>query len=136
MGIARAFAIVPATRRRRRTTANPPSDNSMNRKFALPVSAAAAALVAFLASSAGAQQGTTTASLRGVITTNDHAPVGAATVTATNEATGVRRGTQSDDAGRYLIPLLEPGVYTIRAQRIGLRPAEQKSLRLTLGQVA
>src|SRR5262249_43533370 len=112
----------------------PPSDNSMNMKFALAARAAAAALATFLASPAGAQQATTTASVRGVLTTNDHAPVGAAAVTATNEATGVRRGTQSDDAGRFLIPLLEPGVYTIRAQRIGLRPAEQKSLRLTLGQ--
>ena len=99
-------------------------------------SAAVMIMAASLPHRAPAQQATTTATVRGVIGSNDRASVAAVTVSATNEATGVRRATQTDAAGRYQIPLLDPGTYTIRAQRIGLRPVEQKGLRLTLGQLA
>ena len=101
--------------------------------------AASSLLLAFVAMSAspvGAQQATTSGTVRGVVTSADNAPIADATVTATNVASGVRRGIQTDAAGRYQIPFLEPGMYTIRAQRIGLRPVERSELRIALGQVA
>ena len=54
---------------------------------------------------------------------------------AINSATGTRRGTQADDRGRYAIPFLDPGTYTLRAQRIGFRPSERTGMRISLGQV-
>ena len=85
---------------------------------------------------AAAQQATTSGSVRGVVSGGEGAPVGDATVTATNQATGVRHGVQSDASGRYQLMFLEPGSYTIRAQRIGLRPVERTGLRIALGEVA
>ncbi len=101
---------------------------------------AAAVLCAALAASLcarplAAQQATTTATVRGTVTGGDDAPIAGASVVATNAATGARRGGQTDERGRYTIPFLEPGVYTIRAQRIGYRPVERPALRLSLGQV-
>lgn len=46
-------------------------------------------------------------------------------VIAVNDASGTRRGTQTDDRGRYDIPFLDPGVYTIRATHIGYRLASE-----------
>ena len=105
---------------------------------AVRAAVSAAALLAALAVPAAelrAQQATTTASVRGVVSGPDGQPVAAATVVAINEATGTRRGTQTDDRGRYQIPFLDPGNYTVRAQRIGFRPVERTRTPLRLGQV-
>ncbi len=82
-----------------------------------------------------AQQATTTATTRGTVVGPDNAPVAGVSVVALNIATGTRRGTQTDDRGRYTIPFLDPGSYTLRAQRIGYRPVERTGLRMSLGQV-
>ena len=104
------------------------------RRRALTVAASLVAL-AISAPHASAQQATTTAAVRGVVLGPDNAPVSGAAVVATNAQTGTRRGTQTDDRGRYTIPFLEPGTYVVRAQRIGFRPVERAALRLSLGQV-
>lgn len=84
---------------------------------------------------APAQQATTTGAVRGVVTSTSGEPVSNVTVTATNVASGVKRTARSDAAGRYQIPFLDPGMYAVRAQRLGLRPVERSSVRITLGQV-
>ena len=95
-----------------------------------------AVLVALAATTpAIAQQATTTGSIKGIVTGPDGSPLPSATVSATNTATGVRRGAQTDEAGRYQIPFLDPGDYIFRAQRIGFRPAERTSTRVAIGQV-
>ena len=104
------------------------------RRRALTVAASLVAL-AINAPHASAQQATTTAAVRGVVLGPDNAPVTGAAVVATNAQTGTRRGTQTDDRGRYTIPFLEPGTYAVRAQRIGFRPVERAAVRLSLGQV-
>ena len=104
------------------------------RRRVLTVAASLAAL-AISAPHAVAQQATTTAAVRGVVLGPDNAPVTGAAVVATNAQTGTRRGTQTDDRGRYTIPFLEPGTYAVRAQRIGFRPVERAAVRLSLGQV-
>ena len=105
-----------------------------SRRRVLTVAASLAAL-AISATHAVAQQATTTAAVRGVVLGPDNAPVAGAAVIATNAQTGTRRGTQTDDRGRYTIPFLEPGTYAVRAQRIGFRPVERAAVRLSLGQV-
>jgi outer membrane receptor protein involved in Fe transport len=82
-----------------------------------------------------AQQATTTGAVRGTVVGADGTPVAGAAVVTVNAETGVRRGTQTDDAGRYRIPFLDPGRYSVRAQRIGYRPAERTDVRIGLGQL-
>src|SRR5689334_9467081 len=94
-----------------------------------------AALGLLAAGTLHAQQATTTGAVRGVVTGADGAPLASVTVSATDAETGVRRGGQTDAAGRYQIPFLNPGRYTVRAQRIGFRPAETPNVRIGLGQV-
>ena len=84
---------------------------------------------------APAQQATTTGSVRGVVTSTTGQPVADATVIATNVASGVKRSGHSDAVGRYQIPFLDPGVYSVRAQHFGMRAVEQSSVRISLGQV-
>jgi outer membrane receptor protein involved in Fe transport len=100
-------------------------------RYLAPVLAVALAA----APAARAQQATTTGTVRGAVTTQDGSPLVGATVVAVNEQTGVRRGTQADDRGRYRVPFLDPGTYTLRAQRIGYRPLERTGVRVALGQV-
>ena len=95
-----------------------------------------AAIVAALASvPAAAQQATTTATVRGIVRSPEGTPVVGATVAATNAETGVRRGAQTDEKGRYQIPFLAPGTYTLRAQRIGYRAVERANVQLAITQV-
>jgi outer membrane receptor for ferrienterochelin and colicin len=82
-----------------------------------------------------AQQATTTGTVRGTVYGPNDVGVAGATVMAVNSATGTRRGTLTDDRGRYNIPFLDPGTYTVRAQRIGFRPAELTGMRASLGRV-
>jgi hypothetical protein len=94
------------------------------------------ALTLSLARSGVAQQATTTGVVRGTVRAADASPIAGATIVAVNAASGTRRASQTDDRGRYSIPFLDPGVYTLRAQRIGFRPSERAGLRSTLGAVA
>ena len=67
--------------------------------------------ILFLSSFAMAQYG---ASLQGTIQDKSGAAVVGATVTVTNEATGVSRNTISSDSGFYRIAGLAPGPYTVQ----------------------
>ncbi|HEX2718837.1 MAG TPA: TonB-dependent receptor [Gemmatimonadaceae bacterium] len=100
------------------------------------VAAAAMGAFALFGTRVQAQQATTTATVRGVVTGPDGNPIAGATVLATNNETGTRRGTATDERGRYQLPFLAPGLYTLRAQRIGFRPAEQRDVRLSISEVA
>ena len=87
------------------------------------------------ASTASAQQATTTGAVRGIVTGPDGAAINGATVIAINSETGVRRASLADAQGRYQIPFLDPGPYTVRAQFIGYRPVEKPGYRIAIGQV-
>lgn len=90
--------------------------------------------LAGVAPSAHAQQATTTATVRGVVT-GAQGPLVAASVTAINSETGVRRSASTDDQGRYQLPFLAPGTYTLRAQRIGYRPIERPGVVVSISEV-
>jgi hypothetical protein len=85
-----------------------------------------------LAVSAWAQGGTS--SIAGIVYDQDKAVLPGAVVTATNDATGIVRETVSGPEGRYIIPTLPPGTYTIRAELAGFQTQTRESLALRIGQ--
>jgi hypothetical protein len=53
-----------------------------------------------------------------------------ATVSVTNSATGVKLDTATNATGEFTVPSLQPGVYTVRVEKTGFRPFEEKGLTL------
>ena len=74
--------------------------------------------------------GQATGSFSGTVSDNSGAVVANAKVTITAQATNVSREATTDESGRYLIPSLAVGVYTLHIDAQGFRPAESKDLRL------
>jgi hypothetical protein len=56
-----------------------------------------------------------------------------AEVTATNNATGIKRNVKTDAAGRYLISQLPPGDYRVEVQMKGFKTAVRQSIALPIG---
>src|ERR1700751_3726965 len=79
-------------------------------------------------------QASYTAQVRGGIKDQSGAMIIEATVTITNDATGISNTAHSDANGLYILTGLRPAVYTIRADRPGFRPAEQKNVVLQVDQ--
>jgi hypothetical protein len=74
------------------------------------------------------------ATLTGTITDPTGAVVSAAEITATNEATSLTSTTQTNDAGRYFIPSLRPGVYTVSASLTGFKKHTQAGVILQVNE--
>lgn len=53
-------------------------------------------------------------------------------MTATNPATGATHATESQANGGYLIPLLEPGQYTITVEKPGFQTAKQSGVGISV----
>jgi carboxypeptidase family protein/TonB-dependent receptor-like protein len=87
-----------------------------------------------LAPSAWAQAARTT--LSGTVFDQAKAVLPGVTVVATNEATGVMRETASGADGRYFMPTLEPGTYTLRVEIAGFQSQTRSGLVLQVGQEA
>jgi hypothetical protein len=77
------------------------------------------------------------AQVRGTFTGLVSDPTGAvipgATVTATNEGTGVATGRPTNSEGFYTIPDLQPGFYTLRAEAQGFKAFVNAHIELTVG---
>lgn len=71
----------------------------------------------FAGSSAYAQS--TFASITGTVTDTSGAIVPNARIVVTNQATGIQSSAQSNAAGIYAVPQLNPGSYSLRAQANG-----------------
>jgi Carboxypeptidase regulatory-like domain/TonB-dependent Receptor Plug Domain len=72
-----------------------------------------------------------TGSISGSVIDASGGAVAGAKVTVINERTGEARAAQSNDAGAFNFPALQPGAYTIKIERQGFRGLEQKNLILT-----
>ena len=57
-----------------------------------------------------------------------------ATVTVTNEETGVSRSVTTDEAGKYRVPSLPPGRYTVKGDKESYQFEVQTGIRLVAGQ--
>ncbi len=89
---------------------------------------------ALLGASLAFAQASYTAQIRGVVTDQSGAVMPNATITITNDATGIAQTSSSDDKGQYFLTGLRPAVYTIRAQAAGFRVAEKKNVVLQVDQ--
>ena len=72
-------------------------------------------------------------SVVGTIHDASGAVVAGATVTATNNATGVTTKTTSDGQGDYEIPSLHVGVYAISASAAGFSDAVANNITISVG---
>ena len=81
-------------------------------------------------SASPALYGQATGSFSGTVLDKSGSAVAGATVSATNQGTGVARASKTDDTGHYLIPLLPASIYTVRVEFTGFQAAESKDLRL------
>ncbi len=89
-----------------------------------------AIVLALIASPAFAQQG----QINGVISDSTGAVVPGATVTATEEQTGLSRDTISGANGLFTFPSLRPGPYEIRAVLTGFRTVRRTGIDLAANQ--
>ena len=99
---------------------------------ALPL--ASLCLLIALAPSASAQvlQGT----IDGNVTDTSGAAIPGATVTATNDQTGVVRSVETNAIGAYSLPTLPPGVYTLEVTFEGFQTARQTGVEVNPNAVA
>jgi len=79
-------------------------------------------------------QASYTSQIRGVVQDQSGALMTHATITITNDATGISATTHSDDHGMYILTGLRPAVYTIKAAAAGFRPTEEKNVVLQVDQ--
>ena len=77
-----------------------------------------------------------TGSITGVVTDANGAVVLNATVIITNQGTNEKRTVQSDGEGRYEVPGLPTGVYTVESSATGFQVTSLKDLRLAVGEKA
>jgi hypothetical protein len=79
-------------------------------------------------------QSSYTAQIRGVVTDKSGAMVADATVTITNDETGISNTARTNGQGLYILTGLRPASYTLRAQATGFQPVEKKGLVLQVDQ--
>src|SRR6185295_15816012 len=91
-----------------------------------------ALLVAASTAPAFAQGGR--AELGGTVLDQAKAVLPGVTVTVTNDATGQARQAVTGPEGRFVIPTLMPGTYTIKAELQGFEPTTRTGLVLNVGQ--
>lgn len=80
--------------------------------------------------------GQRTTQLTGRVTDATAAVIPGAEVTVTNQDTGIRRDTTSNELGYFVVPLLQPGRYSVTVQKAGLRPIRQSGITLEVDQAA
>ncbi|PYV20077.1 MAG: TonB-dependent receptor [Acidobacteria bacterium] len=90
--------------------------------------------IAISAAAASAQQ--TSATLTGTITDPAGAVVANVTITATNLATNAVRETRTDDTGRYTLPFLPAGDYSVTAVANGFQTQRIDRITLQVQQTA
>jgi hypothetical protein len=70
------------------------------------------------------------AQITGQVTDASGAAVPGAVITVSNNTTGISRTASSNDQGLFVIPLLQPGAYTLTSLKDGFRPVTQRDLSL------
>src|SRR2546426_4198559 len=96
----------------------------------------AVAIVFILWGAAAARAQTTSGTITGIVTDPSNAVVPGAQITLTNRATGLQRETLASDAGEYRVPLLPPGLYTIKVEATGFKTEVVKDVKLETLQTA
>src|SRR5262249_39056598 len=76
----------------------------------------------------------TTAEIAGIVKDDQGGVLPGVNVAATNVASGLKVERISDGAGRFFLPALPVGEYTVTAELSGFRSFSQKALKLAVGQ--
>lgn len=92
-------------------------------------------LILLVTASAGFAQGIT-GSITGTVTDSTGSVVAGATVTVTNVATSLSRTVTTSDIGTYTVTQLLPGAYSVKIDKSGYKPYEQKNITLQIDQLA
>jgi len=71
--------------------------------------------------------------ISGVVTDASGSVLPAVKVTITNVATNGVREVTTNESGIYLVPALQPGVYTLKAERQGFRAVERANIEVLVG---
>jgi hypothetical protein len=71
---------------------------------------------------------TPTGSIQGLVTDKSGAAIQGATVTIVQTTTNEARNTATDASGRYNVPFIDPGTYTITVDAKGFRSARQENV--------
>ncbi len=90
-------------------------------------------LLLVFAVSAFAQSQATTGNIEGRVLDPRDAAVPGASVTATNQQTGLEKTATTDDQGLFTLSFLPPGAYTVRANASGFAQTEVKDVSVTVG---
>lgn len=77
-----------------------------------------------------------TAMLTGTVTDPNGAVIPGVTVTVTNTHTGAAKTLLTDDAGRYVAPLLQPSTYSVSAELTGFKKATVQNVHLEVNQTS
>src|ERR1700683_2298447 len=79
-------------------------------------------------------QGETTSAIVGQVTDATNAAIPGATVTITNRETALQRSAKTDDEGRFNLPQLKPGTYSVKVEAEGFDPLQNDNVLSGLGQ--
>jgi len=96
--------------------------------------AASLILTLLIASNAGAQTQITTGTIQGTVVDANGAVVPGANVEIKNLGTNFSRTLTTDDEGRFVAPLLQPGNYSVTVSKQGFATTVLESTALTVGQ--
>jgi hypothetical protein len=77
-----------------------------------------------------------TATLSGAVKDPSGAVVSNAAVIVLQTATGIARTAQTNEAGLFTVPLLQPGVYTVTVSKSGFESATESNIELQVNQLA
>ena len=77
-----------------------------------------------------------TAALSGTVKDASGAVVPNASVAVVQAATGITRTAQTNDAGLFTVPLLQPGIYSVTISKTGFQNAMQSNVELQVNQLA
>ena len=105
----------------------------LNRIRASVLSVLSVSLLLLIASPAWAQTQSTTGNILGTILDPDGGVLPGATITVTSESTGRVRTAVASANGTYRVPLLPPGLYSVRADLQGFRSVERNAIPVSLG---
>ena len=114
----------------------------LNRKFSKPAKAILfAVLFAFLCLSTAVvrsamAQSSTTGAIGGTISDSNGALLPATSVTVKSVGTGAARTSKANASGEYVIPDLQPGIYTATFTADGFETYQENSVNVTVGSLS